>query len=73
MNEDKNKLSQEDLLKIVWKDIYRLLGDISRTFNLIFNVFVVVLILIALVILCSFVIFPLLWWQKVLIQLIPKK
>ncbi|MDK9870050.1 MAG: hypothetical protein L0L22_05835 [Staphylococcus equorum] len=61
MNEDKNKLSQEDLLKIVWKDIYRLLGDISRTFNLIFNVFVVVLILIALVILCSFVIFPLLW------------
>ncbi|UXV31913.1 hypothetical protein [Mammaliicoccus sciuri] len=38
---ENKKLSQEDLLKIVWKDLYRLLGDMNRTFNLILNLFLV--------------------------------
>lgn len=36
-----NKLPQEEILKIVWEDLYRLLGDINRTFNLILNLFLV--------------------------------
>lgn len=41
MQEENKKLSQEDSLKIVWKGLYHLLGDINRTFNLLLNLFLV--------------------------------
>ncbi|MBW0761378.1 hypothetical protein [Mammaliicoccus lentus] len=47
---DNKKLSQEDLLKIVWKDFYRLLDDINRTFNIIFNMFVSLIIITSLLV-----------------------
>lgn len=44
------KLPQEELLKIVWKDLYRLLDDMKRTFNLIFELFITSTIIIVLLI-----------------------
>lgn len=55
MQEENKKLSQENMLKIVWKDLYRLLGDMNRTFNLLMNLFLV-LVFIQLSIILSIIV-----------------
>lgn len=56
MTENK-KLPQEDLLKIVWKDLYRLLSDINSTFKIIFNLFITLILTISLLITTLIVLF----------------
>ncbi|MGW7932602.1 hypothetical protein ACWEWU_13205 [Staphylococcus xylosus] len=48
MSERNRKPSQNDLIEIVWKDFRRLLDDINRTFHLIFNLFMSLIVVISL-------------------------